>query len=202
MKVIIFLFLVFICCTVVFLILSLIYPVPTAPVGYDGAEVNEAYFFSKILSNHIDESKENKLVVTEEELNRYISYRLKQQSYKLQTIEIDHGEVKLLDQMTIFIAYGRYGSLPVRMEAHLIPSIQEDSIVFEIEKIKLSRLSIPKVLIDKLYTNSLYTLPLAELGFIKIESLIVLDGEAIIGYSVDRQKIFEEIIKGLSKQSN
>lgn len=202
MKLFMFILVIFICCTIVFFILSLIYPIPAAFIDNNPPDIDESYFFNKILSNHIGEDNENRLTVTEEELSGYINYRLKQQTYQLQRIAVKHGEVKLLDQMIIFTAYGDYGRLPVRIEAHLIPYLQEDNIVFEIQELKLSRIRIPKELINKLYANSQYTIPLEELGIIKIESLIVIDGEAIIGYSVDKKRILEEIIKSLSKQSN
>lgn len=202
MKEILLCLLIFLCFAVVLLSYSIIYPMPSTVASIDGHELNEAYFINKILLNHISPQNENQLVITEDELNGYISYRLKKESFRIDGLLINHGELKLMDQELILTAYGKYSIIPVKLEAQLSPSLQQDKLTFSIESLKLSRIKIPKTLVAKLYDASSYSVPLDTLQIIKIENIMFVKGEAVIRYEVDKEKVFEQIIKGLTKQTN
>ena len=202
MKELLLFLLIFLCFAVVLLSFSIIYPMPSTIASIDGNELNEAYFISKILLNHISPQNENQLVITEDELNGYISYRLKKESIKIDGLLINYGEVKLLDQKLILTAYGKYSIIPVKLEAELLPSLQQDKLIFTVESLKLSRIKIPKAIVATLYDTSSYSLPLDTFQLIDIENVMFINGEAVIRYEVDKEKIFEQIIKGLTKQTN
>lgn len=202
MKTLIIVLLVLVCCAIVFLTYSLIYPLPSTVSSFDGPDINETYFINKILFNHISPQSDNKLVITEDELNGYIAYRLKDQGYSIENFIINHGEVKLLEQELIFTGFGKYSIFPVKLEVHLIPNFQQDILNFTVEKLKLSKLNIPKRLINKFYDSSLYSLPLNKLDMIQLENIMFLKGEAVIRYRIDKDKLLEQIIKGLTKQTN
>jgi|GEM_PF-5565353 len=202
MKELLLFLLIFLCFAVVLLSYSIIYPIPSSVASIDGNELNESYFINKILLNHINPQNENQLVITEEELNGYIAYRLKKDSFRIDGLLITHCEIELLDQKLVLIAYGKYSFIPVKLEAHLLPSLQQDKLTFAIESLRLSRIKIPNTLVAKLYDASSYALPLNTLQILEIKNIMLINDEAVIRYEVDKEKIFDQIIKGLTKQAN
>ncbi len=202
MKLIPLVLLISLCLIIAGLAYSLVYPMPSAEVSLKATDVNESYFINKLLTNHINPQNQNQLVITEEELNGYIAYRLKDGGYALENLTIHHAAVSLMDQELTVTAYGNYRILPVKIEARLIPALQPEGLSFTLKELKLSRIQLPKSLLNRFYNNSQVMLPLNSMEMIKVKSLILIEGEAVIGYEVDRERILEELFKLLIRQSN
>ncbi len=202
MKLILLVSLILLCLIIAGLAYSLVYPMPSTEVSQKPNDITESYFINKLLTNHINPQNQNHLVITEEELNGYIAYRLKDSGYQFKNFTIHHASVKLMNQELILTAYGNYSIFPVKIEARLLPTLQKEGLSFTVEDLKLSRVHLPMSLVNRLYTDEQATLPFNGSELIQVKSIILIEGEAVIGYEVDREKILEELFKLLTKQTN
>lgn len=190
---------------------AIYYPHSILSVG-DDIIYDEAYFISKFADNNLQLFAENMFVITEDELNGFITYRNQDSRLLLQKsspLHVNHVEVELLQGEVLLTLYGKLYFAPMKIEVQLIPAYREGSLFLKLKGAKLSRAKIPVSLLNYLLKD-LYTfnngteliLPINTPDTILVKDIQFEENQIILYYQINREKVLEQLLKEMESIFN
>ncbi|MGV8146161.1 MAG: hypothetical protein ACLKAK_06140 [Alkaliphilus sp.] len=202
MKKIILVFLVSIVIIVLGVFFLLYSPAPTNYVLNQTIVFNEDYFLSRLLDEGVSVFKTNEFVITEEELNGFVNYKLSTENQMFENpynLHLEHISVELLENQFRLNLYALYGNFPFRVQTALIPAFQDSSFSFSIHNFALSRIKLPNHLIENQLDNmnmaSLLQIPVSSPESITIKDIRFGSNSITIVYDVNNLHIIDQLIK-------
>ncbi|WP_026477014.1 hypothetical protein [Alkaliphilus transvaalensis] len=176
---------------------------PSSEIIYD-----EGYFITKFASENIQLLKENKFILTEEELNGYLNFQLENSHLSLENgpFKANHIVVNLLDEGLVLNIHGRLYGLPVRIQTELTTIYNNEKVYFTMRNFKFSRINVPERFFTKLIGDSLgmdssisdenqFYLPIEFHEMVHINSIDFKQEGIFIYYELDREKLLEELMR-------
>ncbi|ABR47896.1 hypothetical protein Amet_1720 [Alkaliphilus metalliredigens QYMF] len=189
------------------IITAFTYPIPSEKMATT-IQYDEFYLINKITSNNIQFLEQNSIVITEEELNGFMTQQVQSQltDYLPNYFKLEYMETNLLQGQILISVYGRVQVFPVRLQFLLNPAYSDGTLYAAIEEVYFSKFPVPSMLyphflhlvsakgLDGEKDTDFIEIPLPTVEMINITHLEFEENRVVIYYQFNLEQIISRFL--------